>query len=166
MTILADYTEAEQQLLRSAIAAAALAISAASPGRKEETVSEGFAAASFVLESTPRYVDDTLVMSILVDLQERVKVGQVFPDYVKEASTPGAAEQALATLASAATLVDARATSAEASGYKGWLLDIARVTAQAGKEDQGFLGTGGVLVNDREREAIAAVATTLGLPAA
>ena len=165
MTILADYTEAEQQLLRSAIAAAAVAISAASPGRKEETVSEGFAAAAFVLESAPRYVDDTLVTSILVDLQERVKAGQVFPDYVKEASAPGAGDAAMATLAQAAALVDARATSAEAGGYKGWLLDIARVTAQAGKEDQGFLGTGGVQVNDREREAIAAVAGALGMPA-
>lgn len=45
MTVYADYTEEEQELLRSAIASAATAISAASIGRKEETVSEGYALA-------------------------------------------------------------------------------------------------------------------------
>jgi hypothetical protein len=35
--------------------------------------------------------------------------------------------------------------------------------ARAGKEDQGFLGRGGVLVNDAERAALASIAQTLGL---
>jgi hypothetical protein len=66
-------------------------------------------------------------------------------------------------LGRAARLLDEKATADEAAGYKSWLLDIAIVVAKAGKEDQGFLGRGGVLVNDAERSALRAIATTLGL---
>ncbi len=45
MTVYADYTSDEQRLLRASLQAAAVAVSAASPGRTEETVSEGYAAA-------------------------------------------------------------------------------------------------------------------------
>ncbi len=163
MTVLAEYSDAEQELLRSAIASAAVAVSAASLGRKEETVSEGFAAADLVLKSQPDFVGNTLVTSILVQLQEELRAGHVFPDYVERASAPGAYDEALIVLGRAAALLDERSDQDEADGYKRWLLRIARSVAEAGKEDQGFLGRGGVMVNDAERAAIAAVATALGL---
>jgi len=163
MTVIADYTEEEQQLLRSAIEAAAVAISAASPGRKEETVSEGFAAADFVLKSQPAYVGNTLVTSILVELQERIKEERPFPDYVDVASAPGALDESMVVLGRVVKLLDAKAAPEEAEGYKRWLLDTARVVALAGKEDQRFLGMGGVMVNDKERAAYHAIADTLGI---
>ena len=163
MTVIADYTEEEQQLLRSALEAAAVAVSAASPGRKEETVSEGYAAAVFVLESGPEYVGDTLITSIIVQLQSDLKQGHAFPDYLDVATAPGALDESMAVLRRVATLLDSKATPAEATGYKGWLMDIARAVARAGKEDQGFLGHGGVMVNDAERQALDAMARTLGL---
>ena len=61
--------------------------------------------------------------------------------------------------------VDAGATPDEASAYRAWLLGIATAVARAGKEDQGFLGRGGVLVNDAERAALAELAGLLGLEA-
>ncbi len=60
-------------------------------------------------------------------------------------------------------LLDEKATAEEAAGFKAWLLAIAVTVAQAGKEDQGFLGRGGVVVNDAERSALGSIATTLGL---
>jgi hypothetical protein len=42
-------------------------------------------------------------------------------------------------------------------------MSIARSVASAGKEDQGFLGRGGVAVNDKERQALAAIASVLGV---
>jgi hypothetical protein len=60
-------------------------------------------------------------------------------------------------------LLDEKATPDEAAGYKRWLMDIARTVAEAGKEDQGFLGRGGVLINDAERAALQGVAEALGL---
>jgi hypothetical protein len=165
MSVFADYTDEEQALLLSAIRAAAVAVSAASPGRKEETVSEGYAAADLVLKSQPDFVGNTLVTSILVWLQQQLASDHVFADYLEVASAPGAFDEAMTVLGRAASLVDAKATPGEASGYRGWLLRIAQAVAEAGKEDQGFLGRGGVLVNDAERSALQSIATALGLEA-
>ncbi len=45
MQVYDDFEEHDQVLLRRSLLAAAVTISTASPGRDEETVSEGFAAA-------------------------------------------------------------------------------------------------------------------------
>ncbi len=42
---------------------------------------------------------------------------------------------------------------------------VARTAAEAGKEDQGFLGRGGVMVNEAEEAALREVAAILGLSA-
>lgn len=163
MSIYADYTTEEQDLLRQSLEAAAVAVSTASPGRKEETVSEGFAASSLVLESGPHYPRNTLVASIIVELEARVHREEHFPDYVEVASAPGARDWAIETLRSVVALLDAKATPDEAAGYKDWLMRIAKATAEAGKEDQGFLGRGGVKVNDAERAALDEIAGVLGI---
>jgi len=165
VTIYADYTPQEQQILRAAVEAAAVAVSAASPGRKEETVSEGFAAASYVLGSRPDYVANTLVTSLIVDVEARVHAEQPFHDFVEVASQPGAREEAMGRLHAVVALLDAKAAPDEARGYKEWLMRVATVTAEAGKEDQGFLGRGGVAVNDTERAALAEMAEVLGVEA-
>jgi hypothetical protein len=165
MSVIADYNEEEQALLRSALEAAAVAISAASLGRPEETVSEGFAAAEFVLASEPDYVGNTLVTSVLVRLRTDLEQDHIFPEYLQVASSPGAGQEALLVLGRAARLLDGRTTRDEAAGYKRWLLDIALVAAGAGREDQGFLGMGGVMVNEKERAAIVGVAAALGIEA-
>ena len=165
MTVYADLSPDEQQQLRVGLQAAAVAISAASPGRAEETVSEGVAAAEFILGSGPDYVANTLVTSVLMELQQRLKSEQPFPDYVAVASAPSAYDHALEALRTVASLLDRRATPEEASGFKGWLLRLATVVARAGKEDQGFLGRGGVEVNAKERAALAEIASVLGIEA-
>jgi hypothetical protein len=163
MTIYADYTADEQQLLRSSLQAAAVAVSASSLGRKEETGSEGFAAASYILDGASAHVDNTLITSVIVELQRRLATGHPFPDFVAVASAQGARERALETLGELASLLETRAAPPEADGYKRWLLGIAQEVAAAGKEDQGFLGTGGVLVNDAERAALRQISDVLGV---
>ena len=163
MTLYSDFSPDEQQLLRASLEAAAVAISTASLGRSAETASEGFAAASFVLGSKAAQVGNTLVSSVILALEERTRTDKPFPDYVKVASAPGAREWALNTLRALSVLLDARATPEEATGYRMWLLDIASATAAAGKEDQGFLGRGGVEINDAERAALREIAGVLGV---
>jgi len=162
MSVYSEYTADEQLLLRASHEAAAVAVSAASPGRKEETVSEGYAAASYVLDSRAAYVANPLVSSVIIELEARVRADQPFPDYLKVASAPGARQRAIDTLRSVVALLDAKATPEEAAGYKTWLQRIASTTADAGKEDQGFLGMGGVRVNDAEREALREIGEVLG----
>ena len=163
MTVISDYSADERQVLLSSLEAAAVAVSAASLGRKEETGREGFAAASFVLGSRHAYVRNTLVSSVILELEGDVRAGRSFPDFARVASAPGAAQSAMDTLRSAVALLDLKASPDEAAGYQGWLMQDATTTAEAGKEVQGFLGSGGVLVNDAERAALQGIAEVLGV---
>lgn len=163
MTIYADYSPEEQQQLRASLSAAAVAVSAASPGRKEETVSEGVAAARVILESGPDYVANTLVTSMIRAVEARVRTDQPFPDFVEAASAVGARDAAMEDLRAVAALLETRSTPEEAAGYTAWLMRIATATAEAGKEDQGFLGRGGVQVNQAEQAALREIADILGL---
>ena len=165
MTLIGEFDPDNQLLLMQGLEAAAVLISTASPGRKEETVSEGFAMADFVLKSEPDHITQPLLMSIIQTLKDRASDRGSFPDYGKVVAAPGARDRALGIVRSVVTVVDAGATPDEASAYKAWLLGIATVVAQAGKEDQGFLGSGGVMVNDAERAELRELAGLLGLEA-
>ena len=165
MTLIGEFDPADQVLLMHGLEAAAVLISTASLGRKEETASEGFAMANHVLESAKDQIAHPLLMSIIQALEDRAAGGGAFPDYGKVVRAPDARDRAMTVVRSAVAAVNARATPDEAAAYRAWLLGIATAVAQAGKEDQGFLGRGGVLVNDAERDALGELAGMLGLEA-
>lgn len=165
MTLLDAFEPDDQRRLLLALEAAAVLVSTASPGRKEETASEGYAMAAYVLDSARDHVAYPLLASIGQAITDRAAAGGAFPSYTKVVGEPDAREQAELTVRSALALVDAGATPEEAAAYRAWLLGIATAVAQAGMEDQGFLGRGGVLVNDAERTALAELAALLGLEA-
>jgi hypothetical protein len=166
MSVIADYTPEEQQVLLRSLEASGIAVSAASLGRKAETASEGFAAASYILESQAAYLDNTLIGSVQFELKRRSAAGEHFPDFVKLAAAPGAAEQALAALRQVASLLDEKTTPEEAAGYKEWLMNIAVQTSQAGKEGGNFMGWGAVAVNDAEQAMLAQIAQILKIQGA
>ena len=56
MTLLGDFDPDDRRLLAQALEAAAVLISTSSLGRKEETASEGFAMAAYVLDSAPDHI--------------------------------------------------------------------------------------------------------------
>lgn len=163
MSVLADFNAQEQRLLLSSLSAAAVAISAASLGRKVETASEGFAAAQYILEVRQPYLANSLIGSLQYEIERRATAGETFPEFEKQATAPGAEGASLETLAATAALLDARTDAEEALGFKRWLLDIARVTKEAGKEGGNFFGRGAVAVNDEERAAYARMAEVLGV---
>ena len=162
MSVYADYDPDQQRVPLRAISAAAVLVSTASPGSKADTVSEGFASAEYVLYSLEANIGNTLVSSVIMAIRDRLAAEEPFPDYAQVADAPDAAEQARTALGAVATLLDTRTTPEEAAGYKDWLVHIARASAQGALEDKGFLGRGGVQVNDAERAAIAEVARLLG----
>jgi len=165
MTLLDEFGPDDRRLLLQGLEAAAVLISTASPGRKEETASEGLAMAVFVMDGAADQVAHPLLESMIRALNARAAAGGTFPDYVKLVAEPDARARATDTLQSAVAAVDAGATPDEAAAYRAWLLGIAVAVAKAGKEDQGFLGRGGVLVNDAERAALGELAGWLGLEA-
>src|SRR5690349_6217324 len=148
MSVFADYTPDEQRVLLRAINAAAVLVSTASPSSGADTASEGFASAEYVLASLEANIGNTLISSVIMALKDRVADDSAFPDYVHVAKEADAAEQARARLTAVASLLDARASVDEAAGYKDWLIGVAHASAEASLEDKGFLGFGGVPVND------------------
>lgn len=163
MTIYGDLSAEEQQLLFASLDAAGIAVSAASLGRKEETASEGIAVATLILDSRSTYVSNPLISSVILELETRATARQDFPDFVQLAEAEGAEQKALGILSDVVALLDAKATPQEAAEYKRWLMQLATATAEAGKEDQGFLGRGGVVVNDAERAALERIREVLGV---
>ena len=162
MSVYADYDPDQQRVLLRSINAAAVLVSTASPGSNADTVSEGFASATYILDSLEANIGNTLVSSVIMAIRDRLEAEQPFPDYVVVATAADAADQARAALTAVAALLDTRATPEEAAGYKDWLIGAAQASAQGALEDRGFLGRGGVAVNDAERAAIAEVAQLLG----
>jgi hypothetical protein len=165
MTLLGDFQPDDQRLLLQGLQATAVLVSTASPGRKEETASEGFAMGAFVLDGARDHIDHPLIMSIIWAIRDRAANGGSFPDYAGLVAAPDASDRATSIVRSAVAAVDAGATPDEASAYRAWLLGIATAVAEAGREDQGFLGRGGVMVNDAERSALRELAAMLGLEA-
>ncbi len=161
MSVLADYTPEEQLLLMQGPRLGAIVVSAASPGRASETVAEGFAAVQYATTTHREFLANTLIGSILYELDQALKSDRQFADYSKLATAPGAGDQALAQLARIADLLDQKSDPAEARGYKEWLMNAATAASEAGKEGGNFLGWGAVAVTDAEREALAGMAKTL-----
>jgi hypothetical protein len=163
MSILSDYTADEQRLLMEGPRLGAVVVAASSLGKSSETVSEGFAAAEYVLTSREAYIGNTLVGSIQFTLEGRAESGDAFADFVDLAEAPGAKEGALARLRELAALLARDPDAAEAAGYKDWVMNATAATAAAGKEGGNFLGWGSVMVNDAEKAAVTEVAAALGV---
>ena len=164
MSVLTDYTSEEQSLLMQGPRLGAIVVSAASPGRAADTFSEGVAAIQYAMSSRGEFLDNTLITSILYQLDQLAKADHRFADYGKLAAAPDAQEHALAQLGQIADLLDRKSDPAEATGYKQWVLSAATAASQAAKEGGGFLGRGAVAVNDAEKAALAQIAVSLRLP--
>ena len=119
MTLLGDFVPDDQRLILQGLEAAAVLVSTASLGRKEETASEGYAMAAYVLDSASDHIAHPLLMSIIQALSDRSAVGGTFPDYLKVVTAPGARDRAEAIVKSAVGVVEAGATPDEALGLQG-----------------------------------------------
>jgi hypothetical protein len=64
----------------------------------------------------------------------------------------------------ASTIMNAKGSSEESAAFKKLLTDAAQNVANAAKEG-GFMGVGGVVINDAERRAMADIATAVGATA-
>lgn len=163
MSVLNEFAADEQLLLMEGPRLGAVAVAAASLGRKRETASEGFAAAEYILKSRGDYLDNALVSSILFEIEKRSASGAKFADFSELARAPGAKDAALVRLQQLAELLDNKVDPAEAAGYKQWVINAAVRTSEAGIEDAGFFSRGSIVVNEAETEALAQVSAALGM---
>jgi hypothetical protein len=101
-------------------------------------------------------------------------VGAVVADIKADALTPESQEvlktkndksqnaQILHQLGFDIEAVDRKATPEERTAFKSWLLDLAQITAEAGREG-GFLGIGSVRVSEQEQDALTILRREFGL---
>jgi hypothetical protein len=161
MSLITDYSAEEQALLMQGPRLGAIVVSAASPGGSADTFSEGVAAIQYAMGSQGEFLGNTLISSILYELDQLARSEHKFADYNQLAAAPGASKDALGKLGQVADLLDRKSDPAEAAGYKQWVLNAATSASQAAKEGANWLGRGGVVVNDAEQAALAQIAAAL-----
>lgn len=157
-----DYSPEEWQLLVDAPMQAAVTIVLASPGGPFSASQEMWAA----LKKMVTVAQDSTATSLMRDLgaayqdKDAVKATQPSKEDLRMPETY--MQQALDHLKQVASLLDKKAGAGEAEQVKGWLVEVAQKTAEAGKEG-GFMGIGGVRVNEAEASALSDIAAALGV---
>jgi hypothetical protein len=157
----ADFTPDEWIALKKSPLMASLVVVAASPSGPLGVVKEMFAVGKLVAETKAKGGSNALVDGIVAELTTREGMEGTKPTEIQGMSPDQARSHALDALKSAAALADRKA-SADADGYKRWLLEVSTRVANASKEG-GFLGFGGTLVSEQEEAALRDTASALGI---
>ena len=117
-----------------------------------------------VLEQTIPYGAQELVGSLVADIKEKSENKEHLPssDDMSKGDPKDVMARMLEFVQGVAALVDAKATSDEAAGFKEWLFNVAIAVSDAVKEG-GFMGMGGERVSDKEKAALENLKSILGL---
>jgi hypothetical protein len=124
---------------------------------------ESAALAKAMLQNPVPEGGQELIGSIVAEMQSKADNKDKLEEPQFESKDPQAVMQQIYDYLSAtiATL-SGKATAAEITAYKEWLLSVAQSVAESGKEG-GFLGIGAVRVSDKEETVLANYRKTLGL---
>lgn len=160
VTTKASFTEEEWAKLQRAPLVAGLGVSLADPGGPIEIGKESIA--SIKTATTP-----TTGEALVVELSEGLKVildeRQNPLSDLKPETGVEPAKMILDELREANRIITEKASAEEASGYRTWVLESARNTAEAAKEG-GFFGIGAVQVSEREEGLLTKLEDLLGSP--
>lgn len=162
MTTKEDFTADEWVQIEAAPVYAGMSIITADPAITSIFKETAALAKAMLQNPVPESAQD-LVGGIVADMQARAanKDKMETPEF--QSKDPAEiAKEIDAQISGAAAIVDAKATPAEATGYKEWIMDVAQSVAEAGREG-GFLGIGSVRVSEQEQEALNKLRQTLGL---
>jgi hypothetical protein len=156
-----DFTPDEWTAIKKSPLMASLVVVAASPSGPIGVMKEMFAVGKLVAETKAKGGSNGLIDGIVAELTTREGMEGTRPTEIQGMSPDQARSHALDALRSAAALADKKA-SADADGYKRWLLEVSTRVANASKEG-GFLGFGRTLVNEQEEAALRDTASALGI---
>ena len=106
-----------------------------------------------------------LLKAVLDEFTDSSSAKAAQPKYEGAKDLPGLRAMILEDVTKQTALVDAKAEANEAKDFKMWLYKVANDTAEAAKEGD-FMGIGGVKVNQAEKDALAQLATVMGVQAA
>lgn len=95
---------------------------------------------------------DELVSSLVADLQQKAQNKEKL-DHVDMQQNQDPKSQVLEQLLQNLAVLDTKAAPQEKAAFCGWLIGLAKATAEAGREG-GFLGIGSVRVSEQEKAAL------------
>jgi ABC-type Fe3+ transport system substrate-binding protein len=160
MTTQADFTPEEWASLVQAPFNVAMLITVASPSLFG-SITEAYSAAKTLTGMAKSAAPDQLLGAIFATYQNQDAMKEAQPHY--ETKDPHALrQQIVVNVRKAAAVADAKATPAEAKSFREWLYQFGVQQANSSKEG-GFLGIGAVRVNEAEKNALAELASALGV---
>jgi hypothetical protein len=160
------FTPEEWSQLQDSVMMSGMAVTAAEPSGVIDAVKEAFAMGGALGRVRNDATADPLVKAVVEDLassEGRKDMREELRARLSGKKPPEIKAEAIAALASAGALLDAKAPE-DAPAFKAWLREVAQHVAEAGKEG-GFLGFGGVRVSDAEKATLAEVSSALRLTA-
>jgi hypothetical protein len=159
MTTKAAFTDEEWARLERAPMVAGMAISLADPGGPVEAFKEVTAALKTVVEPGASGGRGELVEAVRSSVAEKARQRQSpLGDFRPRGAD--ASQQILDELRAVNALVTDKATSEEAAGFREWLLEAAKRSAEAAKEG-GFLGFNAQRVSEGEQRMLDRLRETL-----
>jgi hypothetical protein len=162
----ANFTSEEWARVVASPMVAGMAITAADPSGLWGMLKEALAGGRSLLDAKQSAAANPLAKAVADDIttpETRTAASERMQAQFKGAQIGDIKTRAIDELRAVAALVDAKDPE-DAAGFKAWLQDIARKSAEAGTEG-GFLGFGGVAVSDAEKATLAEISTALGRPA-
>lgn len=158
------FTGEEWTLLRLAPSLVAGGTAAADPSGLFSSIKESLAGAKGVAEALKANSGLDLFAELAADrsIPAMPDPRALLGEGSREQQMQNLKNAVLERVKSAAALLGAKASPAEAEAYKQMLVDVAQQAADASKEG-GFLGFGGVRVSDKEKAFIAEVKGAAGI---
>jgi hypothetical protein len=152
MSTKADFTDEEWARLERAPIVAGMAISLADPGGPIEAVKESVAAIKTVTEAAQSGGHGELVDDVAKSVAEKAQKRQSpLGDFKPRGADAG--DEILEELRAVNELLTEKATPEDASGFREWLLEAAKRSAEAAKEG-GFLGFKAERVSEGEQRML------------
>jgi len=155
----ADFTTEEWENILTAPEMASIYIALASPGSIIGAFKEMMVFSKLIVEAEKEPSDNALVNAVAADFREMIekKEKMKMPEMGRDPEE--IKTQCIKSMRSLDVLLKEKAPD-ESDGYKRWVYKAAQKSAEASKEG-GFLGIGGVMINEAETDALKEIAGAL-----
>ena len=154
-----DFTTEEWENILTAPEMASIYIALASPGSIIGAFKEMMVFSKLIVEAEKEPSDNALVNAVAADFREMIekKEKMKMPEMGRDPEE--IKTQCIKSMRSLDVLLKDKAPD-ESDGYKRWVYKAAQKSAEASKEG-GFLGIGGVMINEAETDALKEIAGAL-----
>ncbi|MBI4675738.1 MAG: hypothetical protein HY741_29195 [Chloroflexi bacterium] len=169
MSTLADYTQDEIEKMMAAPMLVSMYVMGTALSGPVGLVKEMMAGVETAIKTAQDAAPDSVLHTLFAE--DTIKLQQDKLQQETKESTQGAQnmEEAKAKmlddLKTAVGFIAAKGSPAEAAAYRQLMVTVAENVAHAAKEG-GFMGIGGVLVNDAEKQALDEISAAVNAPAA